>query len=93
MDGIQGFSLSDADGTRTRNLRIDSPNSSNLKHRKKAGEVATTSNRCTNGCTCQNETDTLTAELLAFWHRLDDGQRRQVLADFRTRFNGGGGRK
>ena len=39
----------------------------------------------------EQDTDALTAELLALWHRLDDEQRRELLADFRTRFTGGGG--
>ena len=42
---------------------------------------------------CEHETDAMTAELLAIWKRLDGEQRRQVLADFRTRFTGDSGQK
>ena len=41
----------------------------------------------------EQETNVLTAELLAIWLRLDDEQRRAVLDDFRTQFTVDGGQK
>ena len=76
---------SEDDGTRTRNLRIDSPERSPPKHYEKQRDTPLTDSGCTAGCTRREDNpkgelpDGL-ARVVAAWPTLPEPLRRAVLA-------------
>jgi integrase len=71
---------SEVDGSRTRNLRIDSPGTNPDATKENIGNSSIASERCTNGCTC----DPCLMQLAEHLRSVLDGEQRRRLADWLT---------